>query len=166
MMGLRLAASALATLFLKPQVDIATGIHGTGARRRMGADVRLVLPGRCVLCGGGLADLDSARRTIQASHTDRDFLAGRNWRRERQGSLRSLNQLAVSIGPRLWEDLVCERVADSVCVNVEFDRDGRISCDDRRVVPGLARCPICALEGTGEDGLPRVAYVGLPGGAH
>jgi hypothetical protein len=151
--GARLAASALASLFMKPLVDIATGIHDAGGERRMGADVRLVLPGRCLLCFGGLADVETARRTIQAPETERNFLANRNWRRERQGSLRSLNQLAVSIGLRLWEDLVCERVAESIWVHLDVDRDGRIRIDDLREVRLADACPICALLGSGEEGL-------------
>src|SRR5437763_1657656 len=43
----RLAATALATLFCKPVLDIATGVHGHGPMRQVGADVRFMLPGRC-----------------------------------------------------------------------------------------------------------------------
>jgi hypothetical protein len=160
--GARLAASALAALFLKPLVDIAAGIHDARGERRMGADVRLVLPGRCLLCFGGLADLETARRTIQSPQSEREFLLNRNWRRERLGSVRSLNQLAVSIGLRLWEDLVCERVTESIWVHLDFDPNGRIGIDDRRQVPGLALCPICALGGSGEEGLPGVAHLKFP----
>ncbi len=53
----RLATAALASLYCRPHLDIATGIHGHGADRHMGADVRLTLPGdRCLECFGGLAD--------------------------------------------------------------------------------------------------------------
>ena len=56
--GARLAAAVLATLFCKPYLDVATGIHGGGDRRQMGADIRLTVPGagRCLFCLGGLAD--------------------------------------------------------------------------------------------------------------
>jgi hypothetical protein len=157
--GPRLAASALAALFMKPLIDIATGIHGTGDERRMGADVRLVMPGRCLLCFGGLADLAAARRMIGSPETEREFLTNRDWRRERQGSLRSLNQLAVSIALRLWEDLVSERVTESVWVHLDFSSDGQIRLEDRRHVPAPAPCNLCALMGSGEAGMESAARV-------
>jgi hypothetical protein len=67
----RLATACLAALYLKPLVDIGTGIFNESSgpaapARRMGADVRLVLPGRCLLCLGGIADLARARTELLA----------------------------------------------------------------------------------------------------
>src|SRR5439155_24429327 len=68
----RWATAALAALFCKPYVDVATGVHGAGDGRRMGADVRLTLPGeRCLECLGGLADPDGARRALASAEAER-----------------------------------------------------------------------------------------------
>jgi hypothetical protein len=94
----------------------------------MGADVRLVLPGeRCLLCLGGLADLEGARRVLASADAEQAFHAGRDWRRERAGSLRSLNHLAASVALRLWEDLVAGLVRASTWTHIEFDPSGRLT---------------------------------------
>ena len=64
--GARLAAMAVATLFCKPLLDIATGVHGNNGQRQMGADVRLVFPGQCLLCCCGLRDVAQARQVLLA----------------------------------------------------------------------------------------------------
>ncbi|MBI4636256.1 MAG: ThiF family adenylyltransferase [Candidatus Rokubacteria bacterium] len=49
----RLSCATIAALYAKPLLDIGTGVHGVGDGRRLGADVRLVVPGdRCLLCLG------------------------------------------------------------------------------------------------------------------
>jgi hypothetical protein len=68
----RLATAFLAALYLKPLLDIGTGIFYEGnhqpltinPHRTMGADIRLVLPARCLLCFGGIAHLDRARTDL------------------------------------------------------------------------------------------------------
>ena len=78
----RLVTTTLATLYLKPLIDVGTGIFfppptslqsnevGTiapPAPRQMGCDVRCVLPGdACLLCAGGLVRETEARRTLAA----------------------------------------------------------------------------------------------------
>ncbi len=79
----RLVTTFLAALYLKPLLDIGTGIFYDATaqddsapspsrlgfrnppspipNRTMGADVRLLLPSRCLLCFGGIANLDRAR---------------------------------------------------------------------------------------------------------
>jgi hypothetical protein len=73
-----------------------------------------------------------------------EAVSGRDWRRERAGNLRSLNQLAVSVALRLWEDFVAERVTASTWAHVEFDPAGRLSV----VYPAFtsaAHCPLCPV---------------------
>jgi hypothetical protein len=156
--GPRLGTAILAALFCKPHLDIATGIHGVGDRRQMGADIRLTLPGRCLLCLGGLADLSAARRVLESAELEAAIRITRDWRRERAGSLRSLNQLAASMGLRLWEDFVAERVRETTWIRLEFDAAGLLQVSYPLVA--LARpCPLCGLMGTGEEGLDRMPQV-------
>jgi len=153
--GARLALAALAVLFSKPYVDLATGIHGTGDHRRMGADVRLVVPGEpCLLCLG-LADPIGARRMLASADAEQVSYAGRDWRQERAGSLGSLNQLAVLLGLRLWEDFVAERITASTWAHVEFDQSGRLSVAYPPLTTGV-HCPLCPLQGLGEEGVSQV----------
>ena len=59
----RLATAVLATLYHKVLLDISTGVFhaASAAQRRMGADVRLILPGDgCLLCRGSLVDYAGA----------------------------------------------------------------------------------------------------------
>jgi|GEM_PF-2693004 len=51
----RLACAAPAALYLQPLLDIGTGVLTAPGGRRMGLDVRLIFPGRCLLCLGGVA---------------------------------------------------------------------------------------------------------------
>jgi hypothetical protein len=153
----RLAATAMATLYCKPLLDIATGVHGHGPRRQMGIDVRLVLPGRCLLCWGGLRDMATARQVLASAEAERLFYKYRNWQDERAGSLASLNQCALGIAQRLLEDLIAARVQDSMWVRLEFDAAGRLAVS-YPMVPTTSdvRCPLCRLGGWGEEGVPRL----------
>jgi hypothetical protein len=155
--GARWAANTLAALYCKPYLDVATGIHGEGGRRRLGADVRLVLPGgRCLLCLGGLADPAGAREVLTSADAEQAAYAARDWRRERAGSLRSLNHLAAALAQRLWEDFVIGRVTDSTWIHLAFDERGRMEVG----YPSIGRtpaCRLCALQGLGYEGLSLVS---------
>jgi molybdopterin/thiamine biosynthesis adenylyltransferase len=158
--GARLAAAVLATLFCKPYVDVATGIHGAGDRRQMGADIRLTVPGngRCLLCLGGLADPAGARQTLASAEWEQAFRLTRDWQQERQGSLRSLNQVAASIALRLWEEFMAERLRESTWVHLEFNPAGRLEVS-YPPAQALAPCRLCRLMGLGEEGLPRIPEI-------
>ncbi len=123
----RLAATAIAMVFCKPLLDIATGVHGHGSTRQVGADVRFVLPEHCLWCFGGLRHATEARQVLASTEAERDFVAQRDWQRERAGSLGSLNQCAVGVALRLLEDLLDGRVQDSTWAHLEFDAAGRLS---------------------------------------
>jgi len=153
----RFAASIIATLYCRPLIDVATGIHGHGDRRRMGADVRLTLPGRCLLCLGGLHDERNAQRILSSAHEETVFYANRQWQQERTGSLASLNHVAVSMGIRMLEDLIAERIQDSTWLHLEFLPSGRLVTSYPETSQGDADepCPICGqISGLGDDGLP------------
>ncbi|MBN1675663.1 MAG: ThiF family adenylyltransferase [Kiritimatiellae bacterium] len=157
----RLAVGVLAALYVKPLIDIATGIHGAGPERRMGADIRLVLPGeRCLLCLGGLTDEPDARRILRSQREEIRFYAARDWSDERAGSLASLNHTAASLAQRMAEDLVAERIQHSTWLHLEFDAAGVLTAsypDRLTQETPRAACPHCArFQGLGDEGLPLV----------
>jgi hypothetical protein len=148
----RLALAVLAVLFCKPYLDVATGIYGPVTRRRMGADVRLLVPGeRCLLCLGGLADHAGARRVLTSADAEQAFYAHRDWRQERNGSLRSLNHLATALALRLWEDFVAQRLPGSTWLHAEFDSAGQLALT--YPPSAVSPCQLCSLLGRGEEGL-------------
>jgi hypothetical protein len=168
----RLATAAIAALFCKPFIDIATGIfyepsairnpQSAIRNRTMGADVRLTLPGEtCLLCLGGLRDEAEARQVLSSADAERDFYARRDWQRERAGSLASLNHLAVSLALRLWEDFLGERIRESTWIHAEFDDAGRLTVNYPTAQPPNhpTICHLCGLTGWGEEGLRRVAEI-------
>jgi hypothetical protein len=152
--GARLAVAAVAALYHKPLLDIASGIHGRGDQRRMGVDVRLVLPGRCLRCLGGLRDEPGARRVLASAEAERTVYAARRWQAEREGSLASLNQVAAGVGLRVFEDYVAERVSASTWLRLEFDPSGRLEVSYPAVPPDrqTTSCGVCELAGQGDEG--------------
>ena len=140
----RLATAILAVLYLRPLLDIGTGvlIPRGAAQPVMGADVRLLLPGEgCLLCVGGLVAPEEARRNLQSPQVEGSGRGG-EWRRERAGSLRSLNQVAVGLALRLWEELVAERRREGAWLRLTFDPEGRPAL---QVLPRQPdpNCPLC-----------------------
>jgi len=152
----RLAATMIAALFCKPLIDIASGVYGQGDEQQMGADVRLMLPGQCLLCYGGLRNEAEARQLLASANTEHTFHTTRNWQSERAGSLASLNGCATSIALRLLEDLVAERVRESMWAHIEFDTSGRLTVSYPESPKASSYCRICELTGCGEEGLLRV----------
>ena len=144
----RLATGLLASLYLRPLLDVGTGVLAT-SEPRVGADVRLVLPGRCLLCLGGVADLDAARRDLLHGAAS---AAPVEWRRQRRGSLRSLNGLAVHLGLRLLEGLVSGRRRDSAWLRLETDASA-LPALEHRTLPAVPLCRACAWTGTGDAGV-------------
>lgn len=154
----RLATGALAASYLKPWLDLGTGVfqegpQGMGHSRRhgvahmqMGADIRLVLPGHgCVLCWGGLAAAPQGLREWEQG-------AGLvDWHRQRAGSLRSLNMLAVATGLRWLEELIMGRLTESQWQRVEINQQGL--AEWRTMNPRRdPACGLCAQVGRGDVG--------------
>jgi hypothetical protein len=112
-----------------------------------------VLPGRCLACFGGLADLAFARHALLNGTTP--SRAG-NFRAERLGSLQSLNTVAVGLGQTLLEQFVSGRVRNSVWLQVDIDPAG-LPHLQHRVPPVPTRCPMCELTACGDAGLEHLA---------
>jgi hypothetical protein len=145
----RLTVSILSQLFLKPMLDIGTGILPSRDRgRRMGADVRLVLPGCCLECLGGLRLGEAATGMRDTGRTEVD------WRSQRAGSLRSLNMVAVGMALRLLEDFLGGAAAGNTWISLNYD-GGSPSVSSPSSVP-VTDCPICSLAGLGDAGLKEV----------
>jgi hypothetical protein len=127
----RQATARIAALYLKPVLDIGTGIVGGRNGRAMGLDVRWLLPGRCVECIGGRQE-----GTV----------------RPRLGSLRSLNTWAVGLGFTLIEQFLSGTVRDSIWLQGDVTTAGT---PQLRLVPSAAAsgCPICRRCGHGDEGL-------------
>jgi hypothetical protein len=146
-------AGVLASLYLLPLLDIGTGISGHGATRVMDADVRFLLPGEgCILCCGGLARPEQVRSIRESAASEQAARTSQNWRRERAGSLRSLNQVAAGLGYRLLEDLYTGALRTSTWLRLNVSAQGVPSLRPMSVVPSQ-RCLLCALRGTGDAGL-------------
>jgi hypothetical protein len=144
----RLATACLAVLYLKPLLDLGTGVFRERGGRRLGADVRLVLPGRCLLCLGGIAGVEeTGGRLLQEAAP----AAPRDWRQERAGSLHSLNGVAVHLGVRLVEDLAEGRLAGSTWLHLDYDEAGRPNLEAQGALP-RAGCRLCALTALGDGG--------------
>ncbi|MGE0824221.1 MAG: ThiF family adenylyltransferase [Candidatus Binatia bacterium] len=153
--GARLAAGVIAAVYAKPLLDIGTGVFGTAEARRMGADIRLILPAdRCLLCCGGITDVEQARQIFMAQ----PVAPRQPWNEERAGSLRSLNQIAAHIGLRVLEDFISERVQESRWLRLEFDAQGFPSVQVITPPPALT-CPLCRHRGHGDGGLIAVREI-------
>jgi hypothetical protein len=139
----RLEVSMLATLFLRPHLDLGTGVLEREGRTQVGFDVRMIVPGDgCLICVGGLPDLARARPG--------DF------REERVGSSRSLNGAAVGHGMRLLERFFAGTLRRTVWQRYEETPTGsdRLTSVNRG---GAEDCPLCRMQGLGEGARRQAA---------
>jgi hypothetical protein len=113
--GARWAAAHLAVLYLKPLLDVGTGVLTTeSGEPLLGADIRWIVPGEgCLLCMGGVANLQQVEVVRQGLYAEQQYRAQRHWRRERRGSLRSLNMIATGLALRMLEDYLAMRLPTS-----------------------------------------------------
>lgn len=142
----RRIVAQLAALYLKVHVDIGTGIPiprsapqqgDAQALRTTGADVRMILPGRCLMCVGGIPFAEPAVG-------DRD-----DWRAVRAGSLRSLNAIAVALAMRAIEDLMAGALESSLWVRARYTADG-IPSVQAVEIPPPGQCMFCEFAGVGD----------------
>lgn len=158
----RLLANLLATLYLTPLLDIGTGVFGATMRdssgrppaRRMGADVRLVMPGRCLLCTGGITDAPAARNALLSGCDTRRLAT--DFRGERSGSLASLNGIAVNFGVQMLLDWLGGRILDDArWLHLRFDPHGQPTLESV-APPSPQRCRLCRHLGRGDQGLTEL----------
>jgi hypothetical protein len=174
----RLLAALLSTLYHKVLIDIGTGIHfpeettvspdsrptsnGNSPRSRlMGADVRMIIPGSgCLLCLGHLAHYAEAVDELCCNRPSSRPVAKEQWRAQRAGSLRSLNESAVAAAVQMLEDLVAERIETSTWLHLEVDQAGRLSVRYPEFPPsatdaedGATSCKLCIKAGLGDGAL-------------
>ncbi|MCF6197957.1 MAG: ThiF family adenylyltransferase [Hyphomicrobiaceae bacterium] len=151
--GARLAIAMAATLYLKPLLDIGSGISRTNGTREMGGDIRLVLPGerRCLACFGGFARSEDIDALIENKPVTRPWNAGR------AGSLRSLNEINVHYGLRLLEDLFAGELSHSTWLRLTWQ--GSIPSVEALEPPAQHNCPLCRQEGVGDDALSHLPQI-------
>lgn len=154
----RMSGAIVASLFLKPLLDIGTGIHferngntEDDLRRIMGADVRLVIPGNgCLLCVGGL---DNHR--FLAKQIVKNVKVDVPWYFQKSGSLITLNNIATGIGLQMLIDYLSRRFVKSVWCQLQIKENGftEISYPDFSsgfLSPG-EKCHLCENTGKGDD---------------
>ena len=124
----RLAAAEFANRWCKVHLDIGTGVFHAEADRVAGADVRLLLPGQaCVLCFGGVRNLQEARYEVVGRPEALRRGPRREWSEERACSLVTLNSIATNFGVQLFLDLLAGRVLESRWCRLELGNDGRVN---------------------------------------
>jgi hypothetical protein len=113
--GARRAVAHLAVLYLKPLLDVGTGVLTTeSGEPLLGADIRWLVPGECcLLCMGGVANPQQVEVVRQGLYAEQQHRAQRHWQRERLGSLRSLNMMATGLALRTLEDYLAMRLHTS-----------------------------------------------------
>ncbi|MCD4786517.1 MAG: ThiF family adenylyltransferase [Candidatus Eremiobacteraeota bacterium] len=155
----RIGAVFLSAIYSKIFLDVGTGVFiDNSEQRQMGSSVRLILPGQgCLLCMGGISDMDRAREIILGKGDTREV--NRDWRLERSGSVASLNQIGVNLGIRLLEDLAAGRVSSSTFLQVEYNNNGIPSINSRTFDENNSRCPLCRLSGKGDEALGMLQEV-------
>lgn len=195
----RYAATFLATLYLRPLLDVATGIflgksHAEHAakleqedpkadavralfrharlpnplmepgERSMGADVRLIIPGSdsgsgdCLLCQGGVGDLNAVRTELEASPQTRTTPESRpGFWRGRAGSLSVLNSDAVNQALRM----LIAFLEGEIGVSEHWQMDQTLTTPPvwQRLTYEATTCSLCAIQGAGDSGLKRMVEV-------
>lgn len=138
----RLVAALAAAACNRVLLDLGTGLPLEPDPVYAGLDVRLILPGQgCLWCVGGL---DLAAR----DSTD--------WRRERAGSLRSLNGCAVSLAWLLIERLVAGALEQTTWLRLTFDAAG-LPRAEAPAFRARADCPLCRESARGAAAWADVA---------
>jgi hypothetical protein len=160
----RLMAALLSVTYMIPLLDIGTGIFHRGtkgsAHREMGADIRWCLPGRCLLCSGGIHDVETGIEELKARSAGQPFKDTKPWFEQRSGSLRSLNTAAIGFALRLIEDWLAHRFSwqENRWLHLEFSEDGSPMIQLERFAHELdPNCPLCALTGLGDAGVKKLS---------
>lgn len=149
--GARWACGLFASLYLKPMLDVGTGIlHIAEGGRQMGADVRWVIPGeRCLMCMGGVARLEHIAVVREGALQELQHRQTRNWRQERAGSLRSLNQIAAGLALRMLEEYLACRLRTSLWLRLTYE--GAIPTIRQMPLADSASGCLCQIAGGGDE---------------
>lgn len=138
----RLAVSLVANRTLTPHLDIGTLVRtDSDGLSSLFADVRLLLPGSCVSCVGGLADPDAAFYALNAPDGSLQRGAPVDWSAQRSGSLVHLNTLACSLGIELWLRLLRGEM-ESWWQRVTWEAGGELQVTGTAVA-GQTTCSLC-----------------------
>jgi hypothetical protein len=141
----RLAATITAALYLKPLLDLGTGILREDSAI-WGADVRLVGPGRCLLCLGGIADITRGR----AERFEGRPRQPADWRTQR-GRQPALTQRSGCLpGAPVAGEWLIGRRQNSIWMHLEGTDTGSLRVEER---PGRSSCGLCEHTGQGDEGL-------------
>lgn len=134
----RLVVASVGAAYLRPVLDVGSSIgFDELGRWEAGVDVRLTVPGRCLLCFGGIRDLTSSRE-IQ-------------WWEQRAGSLRSINSVATGLAQTLLERFFSSDGANGpLWVNLVVTADGSIRSQTHHQVESGGACPVCTQMGVGD----------------
>ncbi|MBX7168080.1 MAG: ThiF family adenylyltransferase [Pirellulales bacterium] len=142
----RLAAARLVNKpwLAKVHLDIGSGIfRDAGGERRMGADLRLCVPGECcIACLGGLRQPDLAEDELSAPIGALPRQRPPRWDEDRAGSCITISQVSVNLGIQLWLDFLAGRVTESRWQRLEWSASGELSVTSQ-VLPGGVICPVC-----------------------
>ena len=153
----RLTAAILSKLYHIILIDAATGIRNRTesqskpdpAAIQMGCDIRFIIPGDgCLLCRGGLANYQGAVEAILHNQYQQPQT---EWTQQRLGSLRSLNQTAVSLAVRMLEDCFRGALTTSTWLNLEWQQ-GRLQINYPKSSQNV-ECSLCRYSGEGDKGL-------------
>jgi molybdopterin/thiamine biosynthesis adenylyltransferase len=176
----RLHISHIAAQLLKVVLDCGTLVRRTtavnanapnsvaGSAAELLGDVRLILPGSCLACVGGLQPSSAALQQIgmtapamTAASPAGDISAGSELRQstaapsdsapdwmqgERIGSLPSLNHLAVGSALQLWQELLAEQVTSSWWQRLHWAPGHGLRCESGPLA-GRQGCPVCGGRG-------------------
>ena len=153
----RIAASQLCNRLLIPNLSLGTivrkrdteqsiedsGLSYLPDQLEMGVDVKMLLPGTCHVCSGGITnELDAIAELNTSPQSDRHYLSA-NWNESgRVGSLVSLNQIAVGVGLQMWLDLLADRLELSFFLRIAFSRNDGIVAASTMVI-GSLDCKYC-----------------------
>lgn len=150
----RLAAARLANKFMKVHLDVGSIVRNAidGSSREIAADIRLMLPGSCVACVGGLRNHQQAasvlaqpvvpivgRVKIGPALTESGILSD-----EKLGSLISLTEIAVGCGVQLLLDLLTGDLRQSFWQRILWQPGLGPRCEGA-IVEGARDCPVCGV---------------------
>jgi ThiF family len=150
----RMYSAAVATLFARPLLDVGTGVLAQDSGLRFGADVRLVLPGRCLHCFGGVAGWPE----VLAARRRHETVGAVDWRQQRAGSLASLNGVAAHLGLRLLEEAARRGPVDSQWLSLNADRQGMFHLE-RPTVAVRFGCPLCRWTGRADGAVKHLGRI-------